>query len=151
MSNLRVMVVEDNEIDMSVITAALDAAGIEFLAVNDSKNALKAAIEFQPSIAILDLNMPKFSGKQVREQLHTHPMTSQIKVIFLSASDSVDDVLYGLNVHASAYFKKGVKIGQVINSINAIDGTTKMRASINTFAATNQRLANKYITMCANH
>ena len=151
MSKLKVMVVEDNAIDMSVITNALDAACIEYRAVGSSADALQTAIDYQPSIAILDLSMPELSGRQVRRQLHTNPLTSTIKVIFLSASNSVDDVIYGLNVHVSAYFKKGVKIGQLINSISAIDGTTNIRASVNAFASSNQRMADKYAVICASH
>jgi CheY-like chemotaxis protein len=148
MSNeLRVMVVEDNEFDMTVITSALDAAGIDYKAVSDSREVLQVAIEYKPSIAILDIQMPEFNGKQVREQLLTRPETSHIKVIFLSASDSAEDVLYGLNLHFSGYFKKGVQIGHVIDSVMAIDCVTNIRKSINEYSHISQRIANKYLAL----
>ena len=148
MSKMRVMVVEDNEIDLTVITGALTAAGIEYKAVAKSTDALRVALEYKPTIAILDMNMPELSGKEIQEQLKTHPMTSHVKIVFLSASESIDDVVYGLNLQASAYFKKGVKIGQVISSINAIDGTSRIRSSINDFASYNKRVAEKYSSIC---
>ena len=139
--DIKVMVVEDNDLDMSLVTSALEADGIDYLAIKDSTKALEAAIKYQPSIAILDLNMPEVDGREVRKQLHTHPLTSHVKIIFLSASDSVEDVLYGLNVQASAYFKKGVRIGQLINSIVAIDSTAKLKKSIDTYAHFTTNLA----------
>tara|TARA_R110002124_G_C8941038_1_gene512686 strand:- start:380 stop:862 length:483 start_codon:yes stop_codon:yes gene_type:complete len=149
MTNMRVMVVEDNEIDLTVITTALVAAGIEFKAVSKSTDALQVALEYKPSIAILDMNMPELSGRELQEQLRMHPETTLVKIIFLSASESIDDVVYGLNLQASAYFKKGVRIGQVISNINAIDGTSRIRSSLNDFASYNKRIAEKYSSICS--
>ena len=149
MTNMRVMVVEDNEIDLTVITTALVAAGIEFKAVAKSTDALQVALEYKPSIAILDMNMPELSGRELQEQLRTHPETTLVKIIFLSASESIEDVVYGLNLQASAYFKKGVRIGQVISNINAIDGTSRIRSSLNDFASYNKRIAEKYSSICS--
>ena len=148
MDNIRVMVVEDNELDMEVITSALENADIEFVAVSKSTDALKVALEYKPSMAILDMNMPELNGKEVQAQLHTNPATSEIKTVFLSAEGNLGEVIYGVNVQASAYFKKGVQIGQLISSINAIDGTTKIRTSIDNFAALNRRMVEKYNNIC---
>jgi DNA-binding response OmpR family regulator len=151
MNDIKVMVVENNQIDMSVITEALTAADIDYIAVGNSRDALSVALKYKPTIAILDTYMPDLSGEEVRKQLHTHPATSNIKVIFLSAAESIDDTLFGLNLHVSAYFKKGVRIGQIINSINAIDGATKLRGSVNSFASMSKVLNDKYSNICALH
>ena len=146
-NELRVMVVEDNESDMALITMALEAADISFIAVSDSREALEAAIAYKPSIAILDVQMPELDGRQVRQQLDTHPETSHIRVIFLSAAERAEDVLYGLNLQFSGFFQKGVQIGHVIDSIMALDCATNIRASVNVFSHVSQRIANKYETL----
>lgn len=148
MDKIRVMVVEGNEVDMTVITNALIAADINYLAVPESTMALQAAIRYKPSIVLLDMDIPECDGKEVQRQLRTHPDTANIKIILLSATASKEDIVYGLSLQASAYFKKGVRIGSIIESINAIDGTTKLRATVDEFGAYNKRMVDKYAKIC---
>lgn len=151
MSNLSVLVVEDNETDMAVITGALDASGISYLAVSNSKEAVEAAIRFNPRIALLDMNMPHLDGRELSELLQTNPLTSHIKIIFLTASENIDDVLFGVKVHASAYFRKGVPMRDLLDSIVSIDFATALREDVNEFHAFNKTLSAKYENICARH
>ena len=151
MNTLKVMVVEDNEFDMAVITEALKSAGIKHFAVTDSETALKKAIEEQPGIAVLDMNMPHTDGKKLCEALQTHPATSHIKIIFLTASESVDDILYGANVHAAGYYVKGVAMKHLLNKIISVDFAANLREKVNDFNQFNKTLLQRYESRVETH
>lgn len=151
MIDLSVLVVEDNEMDMAVITEALKSANIEYIAVSNSHDAIEAAIKHKPRIALLDMHMPHIDGKELCEILQTNPLTSNIKIIFLTASASVDDILFGVNVHAAAYYIKGVPMRELLNRIISIDFATAMREEVNQYQRFNNSIADKYQRICELH
>jgi len=150
-NKLKVLVVEDSPIEMLIITTALDSAKIDYVAVSNSADAMEAAITHKPGIALLDMNMPGIDGRELCELLQTNPLTSHIKVVFLTASESVDDILYGVNVHAAAYCIKGISAHELLNHIISIDFATGLRAEVNQFQQFNKHLVNKYEKICSIH
>lgn len=151
MNNLKVMVVEDNALDMEVVTSALSNSNIEYFAVSDSDSAMQKAIVEQPRIAVLDMNMPHIDGRMLCESLQTHPATSHIKIIFLTASDSVEDVLFGVNVHAAAYYRKGVPMKELLDKIVTIDFAANLREKVDEFKQFNKNLLTRYVAKVEEH
>jgi len=151
MTGLKVMVVEDNEFDMHVITEALKYAKINYFALTDPKEALQRAIDEQPGIAVLDMSMASMNGKALCKALQTHPATSHIKIIFLTASDSIDDVLFGVNVHAAAYYRKGVPMKELLNKIVTIDFASNLRERVTEFSQYNKNLLQRYENRVNSH
>lgn len=150
MNEVSVLVVEDNESDMKVITGALRDAGIAFLAVKNSVEALEAIERFKPSIALLDLNMPELSGRALCKIIKSNPKTRHIEVIFLTASDRKEDVLFGVKMHA-AYYVKGVSMAELIKGIRGIDFAVHLEDEIDEFQKLNLNLHNKYQQVCELH
>lgn len=150
MNDVSVLVVEDNQFDMTIITEALKAAEIEYIAVHNSVDAIEAAIKHQPSIALLDLNMPVIDGRELCETLQKEPKTNHIKVIFLTASDRAEDILFGVRMHA-AYYVKGVSIQSLIKGIKGIDFAVKLEEEVTSYQNLNHALHNKYNRVCELH
>ncbi|MEH6711624.1 MAG: response regulator [Paraglaciecola polaris] len=144
MSDFQVLVVEDNENDMLVICTALEKAGISYIATCSGTEALNAAITHKPEIAILDMNLPDIDGKQLCEMLQTNPETGHIKIMFLTASENVDDVLFGLHVHIAAFYFKGVRIQTVIEHIETINDDAHIRNGLNEFEQHYKHISDKY-------
>jgi len=144
MSNFQVLVVEDNENDMLIICTALEKAGISYIATCSGNEALNAAIEHKPEIAILDMNLPDIDGRQLCELLQTNPSTGHIKIVFLTASRHVDDVLFGLHVHIAAFYTKGAPIQTVIEHISTLSDDTHLRNGLNEFEQHYKHISDKY-------
>jgi len=70
-SNIRVLIVEDSELDAELVVDEItrDGLAIDALRVDDEREYLAALIEFAPDIVISDLSMPDFSGYRALELL----------------------------------------------------------------------------------
>ena len=75
----------------------------------------------RPDLILLDLNLPKYDGRQVLEQIKTDPELSHIPVVVLTTSAAEEDILRSYKLHANAYVTKPVDLDQFIQAIQQID------------------------------
>jgi two-component system, chemotaxis family, response regulator Rcp1 len=59
-----------------------------------------------PDIVILDLNLPRRSGREVLEDMKSDPALRQIPVIVLTSSQAQEDVLHSYRLHANCFITK---------------------------------------------
>jgi len=72
----KILVVEDNALNIKLFCDLLTAHGHETEPVTDSRDALQAALAFHPDLVITDMVMPGMSGRELAEQVHLlSPMT----------------------------------------------------------------------------
>lgn len=60
----------------------------------------------RPSLILLDLNMPRKSGKEVLRAIKEDPLLRSIPVIILSTSDALEDIRSSYELGASSYISK---------------------------------------------
>lgn len=70
---------------------------------------------------LLDLNLPKYDGLQVLEQIKGDPELSLIPVVVLTTSSAEEDILRSYKLHANAYVTKPVDLDQFIAAVRQID------------------------------
>jgi diguanylate cyclase (GGDEF)-like protein/PAS domain S-box-containing protein len=79
-----ILIVDDEVANVTLLTDILeDLADVYF--VVDSTEAFDKALELQPDVVLLDIEMPNLSGFEVCKLLKNNPLTSGISVIFISA------------------------------------------------------------------
>ncbi|MET8173901.1 response regulator [Streptomyces clavifer] len=110
----------------------------EAFADNKIRNTLhvvrdgKAALDFlyrrgehagapRPDLVLLDLNLPKYDGRQVLERIKTDPELALIPVVVLTTSSAEEDILRSYKLHANAYVTKPVDLEQFIGAVRQID------------------------------
>ena len=82
----RIMLVEDDPDIRTVAGMALElVGGFTLLACASGAEALKAVVEFNAQLVLLDVMMPDMDGPGVIAELHARPETAGIPVIFLTA------------------------------------------------------------------
>ena len=74
-----------------------------------------------PDLVLLDLNLPKYDGRQVLERIKSDPDLSHIPVVVLTTSSAEEDILRSYKLHANAYVTKPVDLDQFIAAIRQID------------------------------
>jgi two-component system, sensor histidine kinase len=77
----RVLLADDNEDFVNSLGQILSARGHEVRIAYDGERAIKAALEFQPDIAFLDIGMPKVHGYDVARRLRADPATAECLLV----------------------------------------------------------------------
>ncbi|MEU0991512.1 MULTISPECIES: response regulator [unclassified Streptomyces] len=75
----------------------------------------------RPDLILLDLNLPKYDGRQVLEKIKSDPDLSHIPVVVLTTSAAEEDILRSYRLHANAYVTKPVDLDQFMQAIRQID------------------------------
>ncbi|OEJ62628.1 two-component system response regulator [Streptomyces agglomeratus] len=75
----------------------------------------------RPDLILLDLNLPKYDGRQVLERIKSDPDLAHIPVIVLTTSSAEEDILRSYRLHANAYVTKPVDLDQFVSAIRQID------------------------------
>jgi two-component system response regulator len=70
---------------------------------------------------LLDLNLPKKSGREVLEEIKRDPKLKTIPVVILTTSAAEEDVLRSYQLHANCYITKPVDLDQFIKVVKNID------------------------------
>jgi len=77
----RVMVVDDDQDSADLLVQLLEMRGHQTLSVHSGSQAVAAAVEFQPEVAILDVGLPDMSGYELAQLLRKCDGLAQCKLI----------------------------------------------------------------------
>lgn len=75
----------------------------------------------RPDLILLDLNLPKYDGRQVLEKIKSDQDLQDIPVVVLTTSAAEEDILRSYKLHANAYVTKPVDLDQFIAAVRQID------------------------------
>ena len=80
-----VLVAEDNEVNFELVSAVLELDGLTPRWAQDGTEALALAAADDPDLLILDLHLPRMSGRDVLRHIRTDPSTHDLPVLVLTA------------------------------------------------------------------
>jgi CheY-like chemotaxis protein len=75
----------------------------------------------RPDLILLDLNLPKYDGRQLLEKVKSDPDLARIPVVVLTTSSAEEDILRSYELHANAYVTKPVDLDQFMSAVRQID------------------------------
>jgi len=105
--NVRVLMIDDSKaICMAVRSKLADENGTAFDSVNDPRDALQRVIEFEPTIILLDLEMPEMSGFEVLELLRSDSRIKTVPIIMLSGTADPEKKARAFLLGANDYAEK---------------------------------------------
>ena len=81
----KVLIVEDNELNMKLFHDLLEAHGIETVQTREGKRAFDMALEHKPDLVIMDIQLPEISGLDITRRLKEHSELKSIPVIAVTA------------------------------------------------------------------
>ena len=113
----KVLVVDDDATVHKLISKKLATEQYIVQSVYDAPSALEEVKKYRPDIVILDLMMPRVSGIEVCRSIKSNPETKNILVLILSAKESQDDRLQGLEFGADDYISKPFHLASLIRKI----------------------------------
>jgi chemosensory pili system protein ChpA (sensor histidine kinase/response regulator) len=80
-----ILVVDDNAECRKLLVWILEQYGFETISASDGLEAVELAIEFQPELVLMDLNMPRMNGYEATWAIHAHHHGAKIPVAAVSA------------------------------------------------------------------
>ncbi len=107
---------EDNKIRNRLHVARDGEEALDFLYRRGTHTDAPAA-----DLILLDLNLPKYDGRQILEKIKSDPELSHVPVVVLTTSSSEEDILRSYKLHANAYVTKPVDVEQFISAVRQID------------------------------
>lgn len=115
-----VLVADDDEDILQLVSFRLERAGYTVVTAADGQQALAAAREHQPDLAVLDVMMPGLNGYEVTRQLRADEATAAIPVILLTARVQEADVSRGFEAGADDYLRKPFSPQELRSRVQAI-------------------------------
>ena len=114
----KLLVVDDEPNIRELLSTSLRFAGFEVIAAANGRDALAAAEEHNPDLAVLDVMLPDMDGFTVTRRLRA--AGRHFPVLFLTARDDTEDKVTGLTVGGDDYVTKPFSLDEVVARIRAV-------------------------------
>ena len=116
----RILVVDDEEDILNLLSYNLKKAGFEVLTAMDGPEALEIAVKELPGLILLDIMLPNMEGTEVLKRLKADPSTIGVPVIMLTAKGEEIDRIVGFELGADDYITKPFSPRELILRVRAI-------------------------------
>jgi twitching motility two-component system response regulator PilH len=116
----QVLLVEDNPIHQTVISAILKANGLSVVIASDGVEALEQVQLARPNLIILDILMPRMDGYELCRRLKGDAKTQKIAVIIFSTKSEECDFFRGCKQGADAYLSKLGNLQELVNTVKRL-------------------------------
>lgn len=102
----RVLVVEDNPVNLELAVALLEQEGCEALVAETADVALDLARTRQPNLILMDVQLPGMTGYEATRRLKADPITAAIPVVALTAQAMRGDEALATEAGCAGYLAK---------------------------------------------
>ena len=116
----RVMIVEDNELNMKLFRDLIEASGYETIQTRNGMEALDLARRHRPDLILMDLGLPVLDGWEAAKLLKADPHTQPIPIIALSAHAMAGDRSQAMEAGCDEYDTKPVDWPRLWGKIQAL-------------------------------
>ncbi|MAV72957.1 MAG: two-component system response regulator [Cellvibrionales bacterium TMED21] len=120
MSSHAILLVEDNEINRTMLTRRLKRAGLDVLIAEDGKQALAIMRSEQPALVLMDMTLPVLDGWTACEQARDDSAINSIPIIALTAHAMASDRERALAAGCREYQTKPIDFPGLLEKIYAL-------------------------------
>src|ERR1700676_2586781 len=122
---LSVLIIDDNEKSLELLSSALTQPGLEILTASDPEQGLDLVCNKHPQIVLTDLVMPNLTGMDVLDRIMEFDPSTE--VILMTAHYSTESAVEAIKKGASDYLNKPVSIAALREKIGALLETARKR------------------------
>jgi DNA-binding response OmpR family regulator len=116
----RILVVDDNAYTLRIVQHTLEQAGFQVSTAASGREALQMIDRYGiPHLAVVDLHMPGMSGFEFCRSVHEF---SDLPVVMLTAVNTEETIIEGLEVHAEDYIVKPFSPGELVARVRRVLG-----------------------------
>lgn len=116
----KILVVEDNALNIKLFCDLLAAHGHQAEAVLDSRNALEAARSFKPDLVITDIQLPHVTGLELMELIRKDEELHDVPIMAVTAYSGVGDDERIRAAGAQAYVSKPISVVRFAETVEEL-------------------------------
>lgn len=116
-TNKKVMIVEDNELNMKLFHDLLEAHGMDVIETRDGREVLDLARTHQPDLILMDIQLPEVSGLDVTRWLKADEQLKKIPVIAITAFAMKGDEEKIREGGCEDYISKPISVMQFLDTV----------------------------------
>ena len=116
---MKVLIVDDIAESNDVLAITLESEGYEVAAAMSGEEALQIAEAYLPDLVLMDVRMGGIDGFDTCRRLKNNKVTSNIPVIFITASARTKDIEEGFSCGGVDYVTKPFRQGEVLARVRA--------------------------------
>jgi two-component system cell cycle response regulator DivK len=114
-----ILVVEDNPMNMELVTCLLESNGIEVTQAVDGIEALGMIKNSLFDLILLDIQLPGMGGLEVLKHIKEDPASQQTGVVALTAQALIGDEQRFIDAGCTGYISKPIDVFQFMDKLNA--------------------------------
>lgn len=117
-----ILYIEDIDANIKVVRAILksQAPNTELVAVKSAEEGMVIALEQQPDLILMDINLPDMDGLEATRRLKKDAKTSSIPVIALTADAMPQQIEMADNIGFAAYITKPIDVTSFMQSLSSV-------------------------------
>ncbi|MBA2771950.1 MAG: response regulator [Sphingomonas sp.] len=116
----KILIVEDNALNIKLFCDLLAAHGHQPQAVTDSRQALDAAREFRPDLVITDIQLPHVSGLELIQLIRSDEELAQVPIMAVTAYSAAGDDERIRAAGAQSYVSKPISVARFVAEVDAL-------------------------------
>lgn len=116
----RVLLVEDNDLNRNMMVRRLNRAGLEVITAGNGQQALDIMHSDQPSIVLMDMNLPVLDGWAASRRAKEDEGIRDIPIIALTAHATEAHRIYAMEAGCDDYATKPVDFPSLLNKIQEL-------------------------------
>ncbi|MBP8233826.1 response regulator [Rhizorhabdus sp.] len=119
----KVVIVEDNELNLRLFRDLLEAHGAQVTTVRDARDALPAMQAERPDLVIMDIQLPHISGVELIRMMRVDPALEKTPVMAVTAYAGKGDESRVREAGADAYVSKPISVARFVEAVEALAGS----------------------------
>jgi two-component system, cell cycle response regulator DivK len=119
----RILVVEDNPLNLKLVRDVLQFAGYDVIEAHSGEEGLRAAREDPPDLVLMDLQLPGIDGTETLRRLRQGPLGRDVPVVAVTAFAMAEDRVRASVAGFDGYVEKPISVRELPGQIEAfLDG-----------------------------
>jgi CheY-like chemotaxis protein len=114
---MKILVVEDNPMNMELAVDLLEVAGYEVLQATNAMDGISVATTQHPDLILMDLGLPGMNGLEATKILKADPVTIGIPILALTAHSMPADEALVIKTGCDGYISKPIDTRQFVRTI----------------------------------
>ena len=117
MTGARILVVEDNPLNLKLVRDVLDASGYDVVSAGSGEEGLQAAAEHPPDLVLLDLQLPGIDGTETMRRMREGLLAVDVHVVAVTAFAMPEDHAEAERAGFDGYIEKPISVRTLVEQV----------------------------------